>query len=384
MIATLSATLGEDKVQFRSRSVGRLRARHPGRLSPLGPGHGSVRRVAIEDRRPHGAQNIIEVEGVSKSYGATHALVDIDLAVPTGSVQGLLGPNGAGKTTLVRILATLLKPDAGVVRIGGVDLLRDPVTVRAMIGLAGQFAAVDETLTGRENLVMVGRLYRLNAKVAKERAAEVLQRLGLVEAANRAVKTYSGGMRRRLDVGASLVGRPRVLLLDEPTTGLDPRTRDDLWDFIRELVAEGTTVLLTTQYLEEADELADHIVIVDHGRIIATGTPNELKARLGTDLLQIAVAPSDLDRAMTLLGPVGSSPATKDVSRSQVSVPVVDAVTSLMSAVRLLDSAGLVPTAVEVHRPSLDEVFLTLTGREAQPQESGAPASALASLERSE
>ena len=204
----------------------------------------------------HSSAAMIDVEGVSKAFGETKALVGVDLSVPAGSVQGLLGPNGAGKTTLVRILATLLAPDAGHARISGVNVQDDPDTVRSLIGLAGQYAAVDETLTGRENLVMIGRLYRLSRQVAKTRAQESLDRLGLLEAADRPVKTYSGGMRRRLDLGASLVGRPHVLILDEPTTGLDPRTRLDTWAFIRDLVADGTTVLLTTQYLEEADQLA--------------------------------------------------------------------------------------------------------------------------------
>ena len=212
---------------------------------------------------PPGRGAMIDAEGISKSFGETRALAGVDMSVPAGTVQGLLGPNGAGKTTLVRILATLLAPDTGRARVSGVDVQKDPNTVRSLIGLAGQYAAVDETLTGRENLVMVGRLYRLGAKLAKVRAAESLERLGLVEAADRPVKTYSGGMRRRLDLGASLVGRPRVLILDEPTTGLDPRTRLDMWSFIRDLVAGGTTVLLTTQYLEEADQLADHSIVID-------------------------------------------------------------------------------------------------------------------------
>jgi len=223
---------------------------------------------------------MIDVEGVSKSFGETKALVGVDMSVPAGVVEGLLGPNGAGKTTLVRILATLLAPDAGRARISGVDVRTDPNTVRSLIGLAGQYAAVDERLTGRENLVMVGRLYRLGAKLAKVRADESLERLGLVDAADRPVKSYSGGMRRRLDLGASLVGRPQVLILDEPTTGLDPRTRLHMSSFIRDLVAEGTTVLLTTQYLEEVDQLANHSIVIDRGVVIASGTSDELKARV--------------------------------------------------------------------------------------------------------
>ena len=215
------------------------------------------------------------------SFGETRALDGVDLAVAAGTVQGLLGPNGAGKTTLVRVLATLLQPDAGSARVFGCDVIREATRVRALIGLAGQFAAVDGTLTGRENLEMVGRLYRLGRAEARRRATESLERLGLTDAADRVVRGYSGGMRRRLDLGASLVGRPRLLILDEPTTGLDPQSRNDVWAFIRELVDDGTTVLLTTQYLDEADNLADHIVVIDHGKVIAEGTPRELKARMG-------------------------------------------------------------------------------------------------------
>jgi ABC-2 type transport system ATP-binding protein len=247
------------------------------------------------------------------------------MSVPAGTVQGLLGPNGAGKTTLVRILATLLAPDTGRAEVSGVDVQKDPNTVRSLIGLAGQYAAVDETLTGRENLVMVGRLYRLGAKLAKVRAAESLERLGLVEAADRPVKTYSGGMRRRLDLGASLVGRPRVLILDEPTTGLDPRTRLDMWSFIRDLVAGGTTVLLTTQYLEEADQLADHSVVIDRGQVIASGTSAELKARLGSDLIEIEVRAVELDQATAALAGIGCSgpPPTTCSSRSPGAAPAM-------------------------------------------------------------
>ena len=268
---------------------------------------------------------MIEVEGISKSFGATRALAGVDMSVPAGTVQGLLGPNGAGKTTLVRILATLLAPDTGRARISGVDVQKDPNTVRSLIGLAGQYAAVDETLTGRENLVMVGRLYRLGAKLAKARAAESLERLGLVEAADRPVKTYSGGMRRRLDLGASLVGRPRVLILDEPTTGLDPRTRLDMWSFIRDLVAEGTTVLLTTQYLEEADQLADHSVVIDRGQVIASGTSAELKARLGSDLIaDTRCAPPSWTGPPRRCAGIGCGAPVIDQARAQITIPVCD------------------------------------------------------------
>ena len=323
---------------------------------------------------PHSSDFAIDVHGISKSFGATRALVDLDLVVPAGTVQGLLGPNGSGKTTLVRILATLLGPDAGSASIAGVDVGSDPTAVRSLIGLAGQYAAVDETLTGRENLVLVGRLYRLGPQLAKKRADEALERLGLVDAADRQVKTFSGGMRRRLDLGASLVGQPRILLLDEPTTGLDPRTRSDLWQFIRDLVAEGTTVLLTTQYLDEADQLADHIVVIDHGRLVATGTPEELKSRLGADLLELEVAPELLDQTVALLAGIGSTKINVDIERSALSIPVDHSVSDLMSASLLLRAAGITPTELGLRRPSLDDVFLSLTGKpEHEPAEAPQP-----------
>ena len=307
----------------------------------------------------------IEVTGVSKAFGTTKALVDINLSVTAGTVQGLLGPNGSGKTTLVRVLATLLAADRGQAAISGADVRTDPTAVRTLIGLAGQYAAVDETLTGRENLVLVGRLYRLGPQLAKRRAEEALERLGLVDAADRQVKTYSGGMRRRLDLGASLVGQPKVLILDEPTTGLDPRTRSDLWQFIRDLVAQGTTVLLTTQYLEEADQLADHIVVIDHGRLIASGTPDELKSRLGADLLELEVTAGELDRTVALLAGIGTAKVSSDAEHSGLSIPVTHSVSDLMTASQLLREAGITPTELGLRRPSLDDVFLSLTGRTA-------------------
>jgi ABC-2 type transport system ATP-binding protein len=320
------------------------------------------------------AAAMIEIEGVCKSFGAVQALRGIDLVVPQATVQGLLGPNGAGKTTLVRILATLLKPDAGSVRIAGIDVEADPHAVRTVIGLAGQYAAVDESLTGRENLVMIGRLYRLGRRQARASADEALERLGLVEAADRQVKTYSGGMRRRLDVGASLVGRPRVLLLDEPTTGLDPRTRLDVWQFIGDLVGNGTTVLLTTQYLEEADHLADHIVVIDRGRLIAGGSPDELKHRVGSDLLELEVSEHDLERATGVLEAIGRRNAQRGVKGRRICIPVEHPVAHLMSAVRLLDRAGITPTDIGIRRPSLDDVFLALTGYSADEAEASPPA----------
>jgi len=246
---------------------------------------------------------MIEATGVQKSFGETRALGGLDLAVAENRVTGLLGPNGAGKTTLIRILATLLRPDRGQARVAGYDVTAQPFAVRRAIGLAGQYAVVDETLTGRENLEMTGQLYRLSRRVARERAAEVLDRLSLTTAADRSVRSYSGGMRRRLDLGASLAGRPPVLLLDEPTTGLDPAARNELWAYIRDLVAEGTTLLLTTQLLEEADQLADDIVIINHGTVVAHGTPDELKARLGGERAEtIVVRPSLEEVFLTLTG----------------------------------------------------------------------------------
>lgn len=303
---------------------------------------------------------VIEVVGVTKYFGTTGALVDVDLSVRAGTIQGLLGPNGAGKTTLVRVLATLLIPDSGSVRIAGVDVLKDPNTARTLIGLAGQFAAVDESLTGRENLVMVGQLYRLGTRLARQRADDTLERLGLGEAGSRQVKTYSGGMRRKLDLGASLVGEPRILLLDEPTTGLDPRTRLDLWQFIRDLVARGTTVLLTTQYLEEADQLADHVVVIDRGRLVASGRPEELKTRLARDVLEVDVGPDDLAAVTQLLERIGAP--SLDAATGRVSVPVEHPVPDLMDAVLALRAHGIVPRDIGLRRPSLDDVFLALTG----------------------
>ena len=317
---------------------------------------------------------IIDVQGVDKAFGATKALVNIDLQVAEGTVLGLLGPNGAGKTTLVRILATLLQPDAGTARVAGLDVVHDAAKVRTVIGLAGQFAAVDETLTGRENLEIVGRLYQLGKPKARSRAAEVLERMSLTDAADRPVRTYSGGMRRRLDLGASLVGRPRVLILDEPTTGLDPRTRLDLWDFIRDLVADGTTVLLTTQYLEEADVLANRIVVIDQGRTIAEGTADELKDRMGGDVLDLQVADAGrLAQAAELVVPLGREKPQIDRESRRVTVGVTGGPATLLAAVRAFDEVGIVLTDLGVRRPSLDDVFLALTGHSATQAATDAP-----------
>ena len=305
---------------------------------------------------------VITVDNVAKRFGKVQALQDVNLSAPAGRVFGLLGPNGAGKTTLVRILSTLLKPDEGTVRVLGLDPVREAGQLRARIGLAGQFAAVDENLTGRENLRMVGRLYHLSRKELERRADEVLERLSLTDAAGRTVKTYSGGMRRRLDLGASLVGRPEVLFMDEPTTGLDPRTRQELWSIIEELVAGGTTLLLTTQYLEEADRLADLVAVIDRGTVIAEGTPDELKSRFASDVLELTLNPEDLARGLELLKTVQAGEPKTDEATGRLSLPVSAGTQSLLAAVRRLDDAGVEVRDVSLRRPSLDDVFLALTG----------------------
>jgi ABC-2 type transport system ATP-binding protein len=312
----------------------------------------------------------IEAEGLVKTYasrggGVVRALDGVDLAVHEGTVLGLLGPNGAGKTTAVRILATLLRPDAGRAVVGGIDVLRNPQAVRRTIGLSGQYAAVDENLTGRENLWMFGRLYGLPTAEARTRADELLGRFDLEDAADRVAKTYSGGMRRRLDLASALIGRPRVLFLDEPTTGLDPRSRLGMWDVIRSQVREGTTLLLTTQYLEEADELADEIAVVDHGRIIARGTADELKAQVGGERIEVVVAArDDLDRTVALLAPDGS--ATVDDHTRKVTIAADRGADQLVEVVGLLGAAGIGVADVALRRPTLDDVFLAITGHVAE------------------
>jgi ABC-2 type transport system ATP-binding protein len=305
----------------------------------------------------------VRAEALVKTFGATRALDGIDLEIPTGTVLGLLGPNGAGKTTVVRILTTLLRPDSGRAWVAGHDVLADPNAVRRSIGLSGQYAAVDENLTGFENLYMVGRLYGMNKPDAKARATELINRFQLTDAASRPAKTYSGGMRRRLDLAGALVAEPAVVLLDEPTTGLDPRGRLDTWEVIGELVSDGATVLLTTQYLEEADQLADAILVIDHGKVIASGTVDQLKREVGGERLEIVVAePADLAKVSAVLADVGSGEPSVDQHSKRVQVVVDAGPKSLIEALRRLDADGVVVLDVGLHRPTLDDVFLSLTG----------------------
>jgi oleandomycin transport system ATP-binding protein len=305
----------------------------------------------------------IWAEGLVKHFGETRALDGVDLSVRTGTVVGLLGPNGAGKTTAVRVLATLLRPDAGHARVGGHDVVRNAHQVRQLVGLTGQYASVDEQLTGAENLLLIGRLLGFPKATAKQRAKELLAQFELDEAAGRAVKTYSGGMRRRLDLAASLVGRPPILYLDEPTTGLDPRARTDLWSLIRRLVSDGATVLLTTQYLDEADQLADEIVVIDRGRVIASGTPDELKAEIGSQTLVVRPEDDgDLPRVVSVVGElVGARP---EVIGNLVTAPAADP-SVLPAVVRRLDDAGVRLIELSLRSSSLNEVFLALTGHPA-------------------
>ncbi len=302
-------------------------------------------------------------EGLQKHFGKTHALRGVDFEVKQGSILGVLGPNGAGKTTAVRILSTLLKPDAGRAIVAGFDALKHPDEVRRRIGLSGQYAALDDILTGRENLEMIGRLYHLPKDHVRRRAVDLLERFNLTDAGDRMVKTYSGGMRRRLDLAASLVTSPPVLFLDEPTTGLDPRSRLGMWDLIEELVAGGTTLLLTTQYLDEADRLADEIAVIDEGRVIARGTSEELKAQVGGERLMIQLSPgSDVGAAMQVLNRFGSGMVQVGDDRRRITMPVTVEEGLITRVVRELDEVGVKLDDVGLHRPTLDDVFLSLTG----------------------
>jgi ABC-2 type transport system ATP-binding protein len=315
----------------------------------------------------------IVVEGIAKRFGKVEALRGIDLQVPPSTILGLLGPNGAGKTTTVRILTTLLAPDQGRATVLGLDVVRDAERVRHLIGLAGQNAAIDDNLTGHENLVMVGRLYHLSAAEARRRAEAVLERFELTGAAHRTAKTYSGGMRRRLDLGASLVGRPQVVFLDEPTTGLDPKGRLEMWDVIRELASDGTTLLLTTQYLDEADTLADSIAVIDGGRVIAEGTSDELKDRVGGEVLSLRIADrSKVPEAAGVVCMLGPGGGTADNQTGDITLPVGTEGTSILTeAVRRLDDAQIKLADIALRRPSLDDVFLALTGHAAEERRDG-------------
>ena len=310
----------------------------------------------------------VVAEHLIKTYdkGKVRALDDLNLDVEQGTVLGILGPNGAGKTTTVRILATLLRPDSGRAMVNGIDVTKDPDEVRKVIGLSGQYAAVDEILTGYDNLVMFGKLYHLSNQAAIKRADELLERFGLTEAGKRPIKTYSGGMRRRLDLAASLIVKPKVLFLDEPTTGLDPRGRQDMWNIIKELVHDGTTLLLTTQYLEEADQLADEIAVIDTGKVIARGTSDHLKREIGGEHLEVAVAAKDVAKAMEIIERISGNKPKLDDGLNSISAPVSTGTAALIEVINGLTAAGINPLDLGLKRPSLDDVFLALTGHKAE------------------
>lgn len=312
----------------------------------------------------------VSVECLVKTYrkGQVRALDGLSLDVEEGTVLSVLGPNGAGKTTVVRILATLLEPDSGSASVGGIDVIKYPEKVREIIGLSGQYAAVDETLTGWDNLVMFGRLYHLGKNVAVQRANELLERFSLTDSARRPIKTYSGGMRRRLDLAASLIVQPKVLFLDEPTTGLDPRGRQEMWGVIEELVKDGVTLLLTTQYLDEADQLADDIVVIDHGKVIARGTSDALKRQVGGERLEVVVDHRHIASTMEIVARVSENKASLDEGLRCISAPVTTGASALIEVLRSLDSAGIHPLDVALKRPSLDDVFMSLTGHVAEEE----------------
>jgi ABC-2 type transport system ATP-binding protein len=316
----------------------------------------------------------IDVQGLTKNFGDVQALRGIDFSVEQGTIVGLLGPNGSGKTTIVRILATLLKADNGSAVVGGFDVVKQETQVRSIIGLTGQYAAVDEYLTGRENLQLFGQLFHLSKKQAAERAEELLNRFQLSDAADRGIKGYSGGMRRRLDLAASLIGHPSVLFLDEPTTGLDPRSRLGMWEVIEGLVAEGTTVLLTTQYLEEADQLANRSIVLEQGKVIAQGTSSELKSQVGGDRVEIILeSVNDLGAASTVLASISSGNITANDAERKIIVPVSGGSRTVVDAVRLLDDATIGIADISLRRPTLDDVFLSLTGHAAENNEEQKP-----------
>src|SRR5262245_34424846 len=342
------------------------------RAADRGAGNGARLLRAVLTARSLGMPPIIEAHGLVKRFGDVDALAGLDLVAESGRITALLGPNGAGKTTFVSAVATLLRPDAGERRVAGIDVAADPRRVRRIIGLAGQYASVEPAMTGRENVELVARLFGLGRRAARAAAGEVLDRLGLGDAGDRLVRTYSGGMRRRLDLGASLVGRPRLLLLDEPTSGLDPRSRRDLWEAIRGLVADGVDVLLTTQYLEEADNLARHVVIIDHGRVIDAGTPDELKDRAGRDVIDVRPrAAGDLPAIEEILASISDDTPQSDIDTQRASVSVDTGADKLALVVKQLHDQGIALDDVGVRRPSLDEVFLSLTGAPVAPSGNG-------------
>jgi ABC-2 type transport system ATP-binding protein len=320
----------------------------------------------------NGVDPAIEARGICKSFGTTRALIDVNLEADLGRVFALLGPNGAGKTTLVRILTTLLRSDAGTAKVAGFDVVRDAAELRHVIGLTGQFAAVDTLLTGRENLEMVGELSQMSRRDASREAVELLERFDLADAADRLARTYSGGMTRRLDLAGSLMAKPPVLFLDEPTTGLDPRTRADVWTTVDDLVASGTTVLLTTQYLEEADRLAHRIAVMDRGRVVAEGTSDELKSKVGGDVVETVVSAAKIDLALEALAPLRDG-GYVDRERQRITLPAPDGMVTLQAALDRLNSAGVVVDDIGLRRPSLDDVFLALTGHEAGEEGSSEP-----------